>query len=86
MTNISVESFRLILDELEDSGQISRTKSRELYEDFLKLKLKIEEEKRILQLKYDISWVESQAKSKISEEDFSKLLDELNENKTISSV
>ena len=46
----------------------------------------MEEEKRALQVKYDISWVVSQAKSKISEEDFSKLLDELEDNKTISRV
>lgn len=81
---MSVESFCHILYELEDSGKIPRSKSRELYEDFVNRKLKIEEDKRILQLKYDISWVESQAKSKISEEDFSKHLDELEDNKTIS--
>ena len=70
IVNISAESFRHILDELEDSGKIPSTKSRELCEDFWKLKLKIEEDKRTQQLKYDSSWVESQARSKISHKDF----------------
>lgn len=75
MTNTSAESFLHDLYELEDSGKITKTKSRQLNEDFFKLlKLKFEEDKRTQQLKYDSSWVESQARSKISEEDFSKLL------------
>ena len=81
MSNRSAKDFLKILDDLEDSKAINRTKSRELFEVFEKQKKEKETPREL----FDINWVKEQAKSNLNQEDFNMRLDELAKEKAITS-
>jgi hypothetical protein len=57
-SNISYEAFATIVDELEDSGKIKLTQSRELIKNFNILRERSKAEEQKLSQKYDEKWVE----------------------------
>ena len=64
-SKISEDDFFELLNELEDRGEISITKSREMFKEFKKLR-----HKNPSPHKLDEKWIEVHALSDINEEDF----------------
>ena len=86
ITNITEYDFIELLNELEDRKEISRARLREIMKQFTTLRsvVKVGGQQQLKQ--YDDKWIEQQVLSNIGNDDFFKILDDLEDNREISRV